>query len=576
MADKRIGKNTNKLVHNSSGQQLHAALSSFPPQGPTGFLEEYCADNGFDDSEVKDEFPPSDSIWTPGPPCVEIEELEDDMPVAAVPSVGSALPQAKAIVEEAKAEPVKELTLLERFQALEAEVSTLKKRQDQWAEKSDDSDAVRRGQLDCFSERLFQAEKTLRLTEERSDDAIEKARAAFMKTSSDMEQERSNLMCVITQVNQNFEHLSGELAQLTDTVTCIRQELTQTQQVVAQLDSHSELVALSNEVAHLEEQQSEQGHEFERVERAMTGHMMDMKQQQKDVMELRNEVRVSRESLVRLANAGTSEEVTEQLGEFRNLFGDMQVHCQLLDQKFSSVRHEVPGIVEAVVKSRFDALQELIQRSASISHPEPLRPDMADGRGGWNKQITPQQPPMRLEARHGDLRPGSEQIIGMPNAGNVWLDTDRLERNHSDLAGFSQQSDYEDDDLEELDHLQNGFAQSNSAGLDDAFAEQMRNLQLLRQLQVNTGAELDMNPGFQDMSSHGLSMDSWQGGGRQHEMLQQLQHEPSPEDLRWLNQQTTASMQAAGLSGGRLRPPVPDATSLPPAIWSTRMAGNMA
>eukprot|EP00931_Biecheleriopsis_adriatica_P089898 TRINITY_DN63970_c0_g1_i1.p1 TRINITY_DN63970_c0_g1~~TRINITY_DN63970_c0_g1_i1.p1 ORF type:complete len:380 (+),score=81.09 TRINITY_DN63970_c0_g1_i1:130-1140(+) len=139
--------------------------------------------------------------------------------------------------------------LLPRIKALEEEVAKLSKQQEVASQKIDEAETIHRGQLDCISERVFEAEKMQRMVQERTDDAIEKAAAAFQKTASNMEQERSNLMSVISQANKNFNHLSSELEQLTDRINHMGQELVQTQEEIA-LGANSTLAA---EFTRLEE-----------------------------------------------------------------------------------------------------------------------------------------------------------------------------------------------------------------------------------------------------------------------------------------------------------------------------------
>jgi len=84
--------------------------------------------------------------------------------------------------------------------------------EEQLSRRQDEADSVRRGQLDCISERIFQVEKELTQSTQRQEDAIAKANAVFEKHALEVVQERQNLMSVITQVNRNFEHVSNEMA----------------------------------------------------------------------------------------------------------------------------------------------------------------------------------------------------------------------------------------------------------------------------------------------------------------------------------------------------------------------------
>lgn len=110
--------------------------------------------------------------------------------------------------------------ILERFDDSAQSIENLQRKQDemaakfgQFCQKQDEADLVRRKQIDCISTRVFEAEKQLSESHHLQDDAIAKANAVFEKHAGQVEQERQNLMSVIGQVNRNFEHLSGEIAQ---------------------------------------------------------------------------------------------------------------------------------------------------------------------------------------------------------------------------------------------------------------------------------------------------------------------------------------------------------------------------
>lgn len=166
---------------------------------------------------------------------------------------------------------------IQRIEMLESELSLLRKRQDVLEQKHQDVEAVRRGQLDCLSERVYEAEKMQRQVQERTDDAIEKARAAFQKTASDMEHERINLMSVITQVNQNFEHLSREMAGVSDIVGRTQQDLIHLQQDVAER-SEIDVTTFVHQLAHLEEHYSNHLRELQQSQVSFSQQLMDIHQ----------------------------------------------------------------------------------------------------------------------------------------------------------------------------------------------------------------------------------------------------------------------------------------------------------
>lgn len=172
--------------------------------------------------------------------------------------------------------------MLQRIEILESELSFLRKRQDVLEQKHQDVEAVRRGQLDCLSERVYEAEKMQRQVQERTDDAIEKARAAFQKTASDMEHERINLMSVITQVNQNFEHLSREMAGVSDLVGRTQQDLIHLQQDVAER-SEIDVTTFVHQLAHMEDRYSNHLRELQQSQVSVSQQLMDIHQFRSEV-----------------------------------------------------------------------------------------------------------------------------------------------------------------------------------------------------------------------------------------------------------------------------------------------------
>lgn len=194
--------------------------------------------------------------------CNEVAEEVKDMPP---------MPRLKATLPD-QGDP-----MFQRIEILESELSLLRKRQDVLEQKHQDVEAVRRGQLDCLSERIYEAEKMQRQVQERTDDAIEKARAAFQKTASDMEHERINLMSVITQVNQNFEHLSREMAGVSDIVGRTQQDLIHLQQDVAER-SEIDVTTFAHQLAHLEEHYSNHLRELQQSQVSFSQQLMDVHQ----------------------------------------------------------------------------------------------------------------------------------------------------------------------------------------------------------------------------------------------------------------------------------------------------------
>lgn len=95
-----------------------------------------------------------------------------------------------------------------------SDIGLLRQRQELMFKKQEEAEATRRGQLDSVSERVFKVEKDMRMAETERQEAIEKASATFSKQHNEMKQDRHNLLCAITQVNQNFEQVTQDLGHM--------------------------------------------------------------------------------------------------------------------------------------------------------------------------------------------------------------------------------------------------------------------------------------------------------------------------------------------------------------------------
>mmetsp|Transcript_32758 Transcript_32758/g.101550 ORF Transcript_32758/g.101550 Transcript_32758/m.101550 type:complete len:464 (-) Transcript_32758:90-1481(-) len=175
-----------------------------------------------------------------------------------------------------------------------ASIEELRRKQEQMVQRQEAADSVRRGQLDCMSERIFEAEKNLRQAEERQHDAIEKASATFQKHASDVEQERQNLMCVIGQVNQNFEHVSSEIARHGFTIGSLEQNIAQIQGSITQanMDLRGSLISLGHDVAVLDQalQDHQQSGELQHLQHTIQSHQEQMKDMQANIQVMHDAV----------------------------------------------------------------------------------------------------------------------------------------------------------------------------------------------------------------------------------------------------------------------------------------------
>eukprot|EP00440_Ansanella_granifera_P058892 gb/GFBE01063835.1/.p1 GENE.gb/GFBE01063835.1/~~gb/GFBE01063835.1/.p1 ORF type:complete len:454 (+),score=89.07 gb/GFBE01063835.1/:1-1362(+) len=336
-------------------------------------------------------------------------------------------------VSPASASPLELSALLRRVEVVEEEIAQVRKRQEQAIQKQEDAEVVRRGQLECLSERVYEAEKTQRQVQERTDTAIEKARAAFQKTSADLEQERTNLMSVITQVNQNFEHLSGELAALSSNVT---QELAQLQEAISQQARDG----IPHDLVQMEEQQAN-------FQARVHQQMMDMQRQLMPTPAFR-------------------QEVADRLGELRQIVCESEVKFHSLADSIAQERSEVSVWAKSEINRQLEdffsdeKLRNLIRGSDSTRRqdiPTPEFLNLSQGMGlGDHLQ----------DDRRGDLGkvPLLPQVRAVESA-NQWLN------------GAEERRHFSDDDL----GLFTDPGQNELATKMSQLSEQMMTLKLLQE-----------------------------------------------------------------------------------------------
>mmetsp|Transcript_30534 Transcript_30534/g.84252 ORF Transcript_30534/g.84252 Transcript_30534/m.84252 type:complete len:532 (-) Transcript_30534:117-1712(-) len=288
-----------------------------------------CDDEGFDGAAV----PGNDSL--PLPRMCEI--------VAQGPSEEEQGPRPTT---KASMQPEDMANMLDTCLA---EIEALKRKHDLMIQKQEGADSVRRGQLDCISERIYQAEKDLRQAQQRQDDAIEKASATFQKHACDVEQERQNLMCVINQVNQNFEHLSSEIAQHGVTMNALEQNMMQLQGTVSQsnVDSRNAVMNLGHEMAVLEravQQQQQRSSELQLLEHTV-------QQQQQQIKDLQTSVQAMHDAMVHFTEADVRQQaLADQFTDLQGLFNDSQAQQQALLGQLSEVRDQVTQLAGEVAR----------------------------------------------------------------------------------------------------------------------------------------------------------------------------------------------------------------------------------
>jgi len=322
-----------------------------------------------------------------------------------------------------------------RLETMQSELVAMRKRQDAMEQKYGDSETIRRGQLDCLSERVYEAEKTQRQVQERTDDAIEKARAAFQKTASDMEHERINLMSVITQVNQNFEHLSREMAQLSDHVTRTQQDLIHLQQEVAER-CVDDATGFAHQLAHLEEHHSGHLREIRESQHSLSQQLMDVQCQLVPVLEQDRSI------------AHFRKEVGTYLEQLTHMAHDSEAQCRNLSEQLLQIRKEVTRKIADEIKRHVKDLLPDVQASNEMDQVDTT---------GYGPQVTSVR----------DSR-GSQSSAKATDDTKGWLDGEHRppptmdERSKQSRGAFPQAKDVEDgQDYRLLEFLlaQDDFAQ---------------------------------------------------------------------------------------------------------------------
>ncbi|CAK9085518.1 unnamed protein product [Durusdinium trenchii] len=312
--------------------------------------------------------------------------VETETP-SEVPMPKHLMPLALPAPAPSSADESKGVDVVNRIEVLESELLQLKKRQEAMEQKHLDVEAIRRGQLDCLSERVYEAEKTQRQVQERTDDAIEKARAAFQKTASDMEHERANLMCVINQVNQNFEHLSREMAQLSDHVTRTQQDLLQLQQEVAER-CVDDATGFAHQLAQLEEHHGGHLHEIRESQHSLSQQILEMQCQLMPVVEQDRSM------------GSFKQEVGVYLEQVMRQSRESEAQCRSLADQLSRLRKEVSmSIADEVRRHMKDSAVEdrrpMDPPRSSMSHVGAVR---SETRGHQANQVTDDSAKVWLDA----------------------------------------------------------------------------------------------------------------------------------------------------------------------------------
>lgn len=314
--------------------------------------------------------------------------------------------------------PAEAQDLAKLLETCVADIEELRRKQELMISKQDGADSVRRGQLDCISERIYQAEKNIRQAEERQHDAIEKASATFQKHACDVEQERQNLMCVIGQVNQNFEHISNEIAQHGFSISALEQNIAQLQGSVSQgsVDSRNSVIALHNDLGVL--QQDLQQHRQQSGDIHLLEHAIKLQQQQ--MTDVQATLTALHDAVLHQAEAEVLQRgLVEKLAEMEAFIRDSKGQQMALVGQFNDMRVQVADLSDAVTQGLLlqDGLLEgqQLPGSRKVAHTASgsRRPGPAATLPvqGERLPLTPPAPPANPRQRHDIGTPQGQEAL---------------------------------------------------------------------------------------------------------------------------------------------------------------------
>mmetsp|Transcript_76370 Transcript_76370/g.181626 ORF Transcript_76370/g.181626 Transcript_76370/m.181626 type:complete len:439 (-) Transcript_76370:189-1505(-) len=146
-------------------------------------------------------------------------------------------------------------SILARLDGYTADIESLQQKQERLSQLYEKGEAAHRAQLECVTERVYKAEKDLHEAQQRQEDAIEKASAAFKKHAWDVMQDRQHLMMAIDQVNKNFAEVTCTIADNNNEVKVMQTTLAQ---FSMELDQVSQAVYNNSGSVQTTQQQLEQ------------------------------------------------------------------------------------------------------------------------------------------------------------------------------------------------------------------------------------------------------------------------------------------------------------------------------
>lgn len=212
-----------------------------------------------------------------------------------------------------------------RLDRMLEDVETLRRKQDWIGRRHDEAESTHRGQLDCVSERLYNAEKELRQVQKMQDDAVEKANAAFQKHSNEVLQDRQHMTSAISQVNQNFEQVSSEMVHNSAVVKAGQLSVGQMQADLEQLSYNlmghgSTAMALQQDVGGLHATAQEQHQQIQELHLALQAVHETMKHMTPHTQFLEAE---TRQRMIAQALADIQDQVAEMRMEWQGHMGPM-------------------------------------------------------------------------------------------------------------------------------------------------------------------------------------------------------------------------------------------------------------
>mmetsp|Transcript_6458 Transcript_6458/g.15703 ORF Transcript_6458/g.15703 Transcript_6458/m.15703 type:complete len:481 (-) Transcript_6458:125-1567(-) len=128
--------------------------------------------------------------------------------------------------------------------ALRVDVEDLRRKHDRLAQKEDETEKQRRGQLDCLSERVYQIEREVREIKELHKDAIDKAGAAFEVRKSEAQQDRQKLSKVGHTCEALKQRVTSDSESFTKQIETLHRWNQEHQQQFAQLKSWMDHMAI--------------------------------------------------------------------------------------------------------------------------------------------------------------------------------------------------------------------------------------------------------------------------------------------------------------------------------------------